>query len=231
MEDVQETTNSSAPRALISRSRLADAAAAAIASGGALADLRGDAYGHGIHLVAAAVLRAGAQSVLVDSTEEVEQLAAAGSPATTSGVADVDASLLYGLRENRPVMRLVGRVMSTKLLRAGEAVSYGYSYRAPADRRVALVTGGYAQGIVRALGNHAGAEVAGVLRPIVGRVAMDVSVIDLGDADATVGDEVTFFGGPGPAARQIDVWAAVTGMTAAELITVAGRHADRVEEI
>ncbi|MGM7665744.1 alanine racemase C-terminal domain-containing protein [Microbacterium sp. A93] len=229
-------TSSSAIRALISRSALADAAVAAVAAGGRIADLRGDAYGHGVLIVARAVIAAGAQSVVVDSLEEARLLNREGIASTSSGAPDIDARLLYGIPDaagrsgSRPVLRLTGRVLSTKALRAGDAVSYGYTYRAPSDGNVALVTGGYAQGIVRALGNRAHVEINGVLRPIIGRVAMDVCVVDLDGVDAAPGDEVTYFGGQGPAAWQLAEWARVTGMTSAELLTVAAKHAVRGEE-
>lgn len=232
VEGVGETTSSAATRALISRSALRDAATAALAAGGRIADLRGDAYGHGVLPVARAVIAAGAEAVLVDGDAEVAALGRAGLTAVSHGAADIDPRLLYGLpgAPLRPVLRLVGRVLSAKLLRAGDAVSYGYTYRAPSDRRVALVTGGYAQGIVRSLGNHAHVEMDGSLRPIVGRVAMDVCVIDLDDADALPGQEITYFGGTGPAVSQLAEWAQVTGMTAAELMTVAAGHAANGEE-
>ncbi len=124
----------------------------------------------------------------------------------TSGHADIDPTLLYGLPDEsgvlvtEPVMRLTGRVLSTKRLRAGDAVSYGYTYRASADTTVALVTGGYAQGIVRALGNQGLVDIDGVARPIIGRVAMDVCVVDLAGSDVEAGAEATYFGGRGPAA-------------------------------
>lgn len=202
-------------------------------SGGRLADLRRDAWGHGILAVAHAVTAAGPVQVLVDSVGEVDALSLEGIDATVDGTPDVSAATLYGLPgldgtlETRPVMRLVGQVLSTKPLRAGDAVSYGYTYRAAVDTTVALVTGGYAQGIVRALGNEAHVEVDGVVRPIVGRVAMDVCVVDLEGTDAAVGAEVTYFGGVGPAAPSLARWAAVTGLSVAELITVAGMRAIR----
>ncbi|WP_101845547.1 alanine racemase [Zhihengliuella sp. ISTPL4] len=218
---------------MISRSALAAGASAAIRAGGTTADLRRDAWGHGLLAVAHAVTAAGAAEVLVDSPGEVEALRLEGIRATTTGEPDTDPALLYGLPSaagasaTPPVMRLVGRVMSTKRLRAGEAVSYGYTFRAATDTVVALVTGGYAQGIVRALGNHADVEVDGALRPIIGRVAMDVCVIDLQGGAADVGDPVTYFGGTGPASDAIGHWAAVTGMTPAELVAVPGAHAVR----
>ncbi|WP_449408315.1 alanine racemase C-terminal domain-containing protein [Microbacterium maritypicum] len=226
-----ETSSSSRPRALISRSALTAAASAAVAAGGHLADLRRDAWGHGVRAVAPAVIAAGASAVRVDSVAEVDALAEHGVPAVTAGEPDIDARLLYGLSAASdvvPVLRLVGRVLSTKPLEAGDAVSYGYTFRAGAPTTVALVTGGYAQGIMRALGNRADVEIGGRMRPIVGRVAMDVCVVDLGAAGAIdVGAEATFFGGRGPAAESLAHWSDVTGLGDAELLAVAAAHADR----
>ncbi|MGO1801561.1 MAG: alanine racemase [Microbacteriaceae bacterium] len=234
------TPGSTATRAVISRSALAECAAVAVAAGGEVADLRRDAYGHGVLSVARAVLAAGARTVRVDGAEQVRMLHSAGLAATDADAPDIDAELLYGLpaegqRDLRPVMRLAGTVMSIKPLRRGEAVSYGYTHRATEDTTLALVTGGYAQAIVRALGNRAHVELRGRMHPIVGRIAMDVCVIDLGgspglsEVPAAEGDEVTYFGGAGPARATLREWAAATGLTAAELVCAAGLRASRVE--
>lgn len=227
------TGSSALPRAVISRSALTAAAAAAVAAGGSIADLRRDAWGHGILSVAHVALAAGAEAVLVDSSDEVDALGVEGITATADAEADIDSRILYGLPDadgqlsTTPVLRLVGRVLSTKRLLAGEAVSYGYTHRATTDTTVALVSGGYAQGIVRALGNQVHVAVDGEQRPIVGRVAMDVCVVDLGGRDVPVGAEVTYFGGSGSAAPALARWAVVTGFTVAELVTVTGMHAER----
>ncbi|GAT73259.1 alanine racemase C-terminal domain-containing protein [Microbacterium hydrocarbonoxydans] len=228
-----DTTSSARPRAIISRSALTAAAAAAVADGGTVADLRRDAWGHGVLGVAQTVAAAGVCAALVDTPLEAEMLRLEGIAAVTDGVPDIDPLLLYGLPDQdgmlrtRPVMRLAGRVLSIKKLKAGDAVSYGYTHRAAQDTVVALVTGGYAQGIVRALGNEAHVEVAGSARPIVGRVAMDVCVVDLENEDVAVDSEVTYFGGTGPAGPALARWSAVTGLSVAELVTVAGAHAAR----
>lgn len=228
-----ETTSSALPRAVISRGALLEAASSAAAAGGHTVDLRRDAWGHGLMDVARAASGAGIPRMLVDGLAEVAALADAGIDATSEGTADIDPALLYGLPgvtmppRTRPVLSLVGRVMSTKDLRAGDAVSYGYTHRADADTTVALVTGGYAQGIVRALGNRARVDVGGISRPIIGRVAMDVCVIDLQGATASVGDPVVYFGGDGPVASALSDWSAITGMSIAELVTVAAQHAIR----
>src|SRR5690606_38042313 len=106
---------------------------------------------------------------------------------------------------------------------------YGYSYVAEADTTIALVTGGYAQGIVRALGNRVDVEIDGAMYPIVGRVALDVCVVDIGHAHVPVGSEATYFGGSGPASDALTTWSAITGLNPAELATVCGLRAVRTE--
>lgn len=225
------TPTESLPRALVSAGALREGAHRAIALGGELADLRGDALGHGVIEVAALVQETGINAVLVDDADTAAILRARGIRAVTDGDADIDSGTLYGLPgfSTDPAMQLVGRVVSTKPLHAGEAVSYGYLHRAVVDTTVALVTGGYAQGIVRALGNAASVEIGGELRPIVGRVAMDVCVVDLQGSAAEVneGEDVIFFGGSGVARDALANWADATGLTVAELITVAGSKAVR----
>ncbi|QEW03187.1 alanine racemase [Microbacterium lushaniae] len=145
--------------------------------------------------------------------------------------AAVDAETLFGLPEpdarTRPVLTLTGRVLSTKDLRAGEGVSYGYAHRAAADTRVALVTGGYAQGIVRMLGNRVAVRIGAALHPLIGRVAMDVCVVDITEHPVSRGDEVVYFGDPRDQAPSLAGWAAATGWTAGELVTAAGLRAVR----
>lgn len=222
------SASSSLPRALVSRDALRVGAWAALAAGGSIVDLRADAWGHGAIETARIVMDAGAEAVRVDA-DDLDALQTLGVPATASATPDVDLTILYGLpgAQTRPAMTLTGTVMSTKPLHPGDGVSYGYLHRAQTQTRVALVTGGYAQGIVRALGNRARVEVDGALHPIVGRVAMDVCVVDVGDAEVAAGATVTFFGGSGPAQRELSTWVAATGLTAAELICAIGLHASR----
>ncbi len=224
-------------RSLISRSALATGAAAAVAAGGrGIADLRRDAWGHGLHEVARAVTAAGARAVRVDGEGEVAALRAEGVDATCEEPPDLDPQLLYGLPDadgalrSTPVMRVAGRVLSTKFIAAGGGVSYGYIHRAPEDSRLALITGGYAQGVVRSLGSRVSVEIDGAVLPIVGRIAMDVCVVDIGDADVALGAEATYFGGSGPLAGGVADWARITGMTAGELVAVVGQRTERAWE-
>lgn len=197
-----------------------------------VADLRADAWGHGAPAVAAELLAAGIDRLRVGTEHEAELLAAAGvANVSTVDEPDLDALTVFGLPGGAPdavpVMRLSGAVLSVKALRAGEGVSYGYTYRAASDTRVALVTGGYAQGIVRALGNRAEVAISGARHPIIGRVAMDVCVVEIADAAVGRGDEVVYFGDPGKGEPSLGAWVALTGLTAAELVTAVGLHAHR----
>lgn len=127
----------------------------------------------------------------------------------------------------RPTVRLVGEVLGVKELRAGEGVSYGYTHVASADTRVALVTGGYAQGIVRSLGNSLTVAIGDSRYPIVGRVAMDVCVVDVGSAAIDRGDRVVFLGDPDRGEPSIAEWMQITGMQAEELVAPLGLRARR----
>lgn len=222
---------SATPHVLLSRSAMEQNARGLLQDGGVV-DLRHDAFGHGLDEVAPIVTAAGATGILVDAQQDVDRLAARGIRARLDGAADVAAHALFGIpdaaaADSPPVMRLEGRVLSTKPLLAGEAVSYGYTHRAPQDTRVALVTGGYAQGILRALGNRASVQIGVRTHPIVGRIAMDVCVVDLDGTDAEAGSPVLYFGGTGAMRNALAHWAEVTGLTALEMAVVIGRHGER----
>ena len=141
------------------------------------------------------------------------------------------AATLYGLPDgadgSRPVLSLRGRVLGTKPLRAGEGVSYGYTHRAPRDTAIALVTGGYAQGVLRSLGNLATVGIDGRRHRIVGRVAMDVCVVDVGDATPDRGSEVVFFGDPHAGHPSLSEWTDATGWRASEIVAAIGTRAVR----
>lgn len=209
----------SAPVAWISRRALARNVRSARALGARWFDpsgLEADAWGHGASLV---------HEVLGDAGLEPH----GGSSAEPGAVLSADDLLGLPQSAGSPALRLTGSILSVKELRAGEGVSYGYAYRAPADTRVALVTGGYAQGIVRSLGGAVDVAIAGERHPIVGRVAMDVCVVEIRDAAARRGDEVLFLGDPGADEPSLAAWVAATGLGAAELLTTVGLRAIREE--
>lgn len=131
----------------------------------------------------------------------------------------------FGLR---PAMTMVARLALVKQVEAGHGVSYGHTYRTTARTRLGLVPAGYADGIPIAASNRAPVWIDGVRHTIAGRVAMDQFVVDVGDQDVGVGDEVVLFG-PGdrgePTAQD---WAERTGTIAYEIVTRIGPRVPRV---
>jgi alanine racemase len=120
---------------------------------------------------------------------------------------------LYGLiddilpgNESQPdlkaVMSLVSRIAFIKDVPAGAGLGYDQTFHTVRDSRIALVPIGYADGYPRGESNGQNAIVNGCLVPVVGRVSMDWTILDVTDCgsdakDAKKGDEVTFIGRDG----------------------------------
>ena len=111
-----------------------------------------------------------------------------------------DMPLPHGL-ELRPVMTVKSRVAVVRDLPAGSCVSYGRTATLARDSRLAVVPIGYGDGFPRLLSNRMDLIVHGVPCPIVGRICMDMCMIDVTDVpDVKAGDEVLVYG-PGQAER------------------------------
>jgi alanine racemase len=137
---------------------------------------------------------------------------------------DVGTSAEFGLR---PAMTLVGRVVLTKRVAAGEGVSYGHEYVTRAATGLALVPLGYADGIPRAAGNLGEVMLDGRRRRIAGTVCMDQVVFDVGEDRVRPGDEALFFG-PGDAGEPTaQDWAQALGTIGYEIVTRIGQRVPR----
>ena len=128
----------------------------------------------------------------------------------------------------RPALRLETRLISVKRVAAGTGVSYGYTYRPEEDTWLGLVPLGYADGIPRHVSNRGSVWVGGRVRPIVGRVAMDQFVVDLGRERAEVGDRVVLFGDPAEGFPSADDWAEAASTINYEIVTRLGGRVKRV---
>lgn len=102
----------------------------------------------------------------------------------------------HPLRESiRPVMSIESRVMLLKNVPAGTRVSYGGTFTTKRASRIAVVPIGYADGYPWQLSGKARVLVRGKRVPVVGRVTMDMIMIDVTDLDGvTVGDQVVLLG-------------------------------------
>ena len=94
-----------------------------------------------------------------------------------------------------PVMELRSRVVFIKQVEAGDAISYGMTWRAPRRTHIGTIPVGYGDGYNRLLSNRGQVSINGKRYPVVGRVCMDQLMVDLGAA-CTVAryDDATLFG-------------------------------------
>lgn len=96
-----------------------------------------------------------------------------------------------------PAMTWVSWLVQTEELRAGEAVSYGCTYRAEQDMRIGMVSCGYADGYRRVYSGKTRVLVGGKKVRVLGRVAMDYLLVDLTQVDCAPGDPVILLGSDG----------------------------------
>ena len=95
----------------------------------------------------------------------------------------------------KPVMTRLSRVTALNNVNAGASVSYGATWRAHRDSRIAVVACGYADGYFRSLSNCGEVLIGGAKFPLVGRVTMDQIMVDVtGAQHIAIGDEVTLWG-------------------------------------
>lgn len=125
-----------------------------------------------------------------------------------------------------PAMRLVSQVINLKDIPTGHGASYGLTFTAAADTRFALVPGGYGDGIARSASNKAEVSIRGTRYPVVGRIAMDQMIVEVGAGDVAIGDEVVIFGPDGPSAAEWGEWADTINY---EIVTRISERVDRVE--
>ena len=138
--------------------------------------------------------------------------------------------LYGGGPEGRPdarlkaVATLSAEVLQTRDVPAGESVGYSRGFIADKARRIATCGAGYADGVFRSSSPNGQVWVAGELRPLLGRVSMDVIAVDISGANVAVGDSVELFG----ANRPVDEAATAAGTISYELLTSIGNRCDRI---
>ncbi|MBK9089548.1 MAG: alanine racemase [Holophagales bacterium] len=129
--------------------------------------------------------------------------------------------MVYGFRPDpetpatiplKPGMSLLTRVSFVKKVARGTSIGYGRTWVAPVDTNVATIPAGYADGFNRLFSNRGRVLIGGRSYPVVGRVCMDQSMVDLGpETDVKVGDEVVLMGPSGELVIPCEEWAARLG--------------------
>jgi alanine racemase len=128
----------------------------------------------------------------------------------------------------RPALRFQTVVSHIQNVARGESVSYGRTFVAPRDLCVATLPVGYADGYGRLLSNQGRVLIRGVRVPIIGRVCMDMTMVDVSRVpDARVGDEVVLIGRQGPEEITADEVAELQGTISYEVLCRIGPRVPR----
>lgn len=129
----------------------------------------------------------------------------------------------------RPAMALVTRVVQVRDFEPGATISYGRTHVVGNRARIAAIAIGYGHGISRALSNRGHVLVRGARAPIVGRVTMDTTMIDVtGIPGVHAGDEAVLFGAQGTSEIGVDEVAALQGTISYEVTCAIGRRVARI---
>ena len=125
-------------------------------------------------------------------------------------------------------MTVASKIAYVRQLATGEGVSYSHKYIAEKPTTVGLIPLGYADGIPRAATGHARVAINGERFPVVGRIAMDQMVVDVGDTRVSVGDVVSVWGDPVDGTPHPDEWADWAGTIGYEIVTRLGHRVTRI---
>lgn len=137
--------------------------------------------------------------------------------------------LAQARRRLHPVLSWKSRVVSVRSIPAGAVVGYNGTFVASEPMRVALIPAGYADGIDRELGNRFSVLVRGQRAPLVGRISMDQSVLDVTEIPGVApGDEVVLLGQQGSETITASDHAAATGTIPWEVFTRIGARVPRI---
>jgi alanine racemase len=130
-----------------------------------------------------------------------------------------------------PVMSLRSRIIMVKTVPSGTSLGYGRSHTTTRASRIATIPIGYADGLRRAHSNNGRVIVRGLLAPIVGRVSMDLMIIDATDIpDVAVGDEVILIGESNGLRITAEDLAEEIGTISYEIVTGISSRVPRVYE-
>ncbi len=128
-----------------------------------------------------------------------------------------------------PVLTLRTRVAQVRNLPAGTTLGYGRTWCLREPTRVATISAGYADGLPLALSNRGQVIIGGRYCPVIGRISMDYTTVDVSAVeDVKPGDEVICLGRDGDCSITPDDWATLKGTHAYDIICSLGSRVERV---
>ncbi len=189
--------------------------------------------------VAETVRRAGVRIPIRHAANSAAVMAASWRSAAGGPLYDAvrPGLMLYGVHPGpavgagvdlRPVLSLTTRILLLKRVPPGMPISYGRTFVTRRDSLIAVLPIGYADGYPRALSNAGRVLVRGRAAPVVGRVCMDLTMVDVTDVPgAAEGDEAVVIGAQGAAAITAEDVAAGAGTIAYEILCGIGPRVPR----
>lgn len=118
-----------------------------------------------------------------------------------------------------PALSLKTKATFLKCVSKGRRISYGKTHTTPKPTMVATIPAGYADGYPRSLSNKSYVLIKGKCAPVIGRVCMDHTMVDVGDIDhPQIGDEVVLIGRQGKLEIKVEELADIAGTIAYEIL-------------
>ncbi|WP_187935644.1 alanine racemase [Helicobacter pylori] len=147
--------------------------------------------------------------------------------------------MLYGfypsseMKESCPtilknVISLKARIVQIKRVKKGEFIGYGEHFYTNEETLVGVLALGYADGLVRALGNRIQVAINNQLAPLIGKVCMDQCFVKLNNIEAKEGDEVILFGDKSAKANDASEIATLLNTIPYETISTLSKRLERV---
>ncbi|OOC22191.1 alanine racemase [Helicobacter pylori] len=147
--------------------------------------------------------------------------------------------MLYGfypsseMKESCPtilknVISLKARIVQIKRVKKGELIGYGKHFYTNEETLVGVLALGYADGLVRALGNRIQVAINNQLAPLIGKVCMDQCFVKLNNIEAKEGDEVILFGDKSAKANDASEIATLLNTIPYEVISTLSKRLERV---
>ncbi len=129
----------------------------------------------------------------------------------------------------RPAMTIKSTLISLKHVKSGTSISYGRTFCTKRESLIATMAVGYADGFSTALSNRGSVIVRGKIAPVVGRVCMDLTMVDVTEVDGvSTGDEVILVGEEEGHKLWADTMAEIVETIPYEILTSVGKRVKRV---
>ncbi|WP_459101395.1 alanine racemase [Helicobacter pylori] len=138
-----------------------------------------------------------------------------------------------GMKESCPtilknVISLKAQIVQIRSVKKGEFIGYGEHFYTNEETLVGVLALGYADGLMRALGNRIQVAINNQLAPLIGKVCMDQCFIKLNNIEAKEGDEVILFGDKSAKANDASEIAALLNTIPYETISTLSKRLERV---